>query len=100
MNTCLIVFADEVTTRYSNAAEQHRQRYKQKCQNLGVVPSRKVLNQFDSPVFNASDLNLSSAELSALYVVIIVSIIGVKFIASICSLSVKNLHYFKTKRGG
>lgn len=68
-----LLFVDEITTRYSSAAEQNRQLYKLKCQNLGIVPSRKILNQFNGPVFSASGLNLSPRELRAIYVVLIVS---------------------------
>ncbi|XP_063413357.1 leucine-rich repeat-containing protein 74A-like isoform X2 [Mytilus trossulus] len=79
--------------RYSSAAEQHKNTYKQKCRQLGIIPSRKVMNQFGTGIVDITDLNLSSKELRALYIVMIndVDLMEINFSGN--SLTSRDIQY-------
>ncbi|CAC5423312.1 unnamed protein product [Mytilus coruscus] len=82
-----------IPVRYSSAAEQHKNTYKQKCRQLGIIPSRKVMNQFGTGVIDITDLNLSSKELRALYIVMIndVDLMEINFSGN--SLTARDIQY-------
>ncbi|XP_021363227.1 leucine-rich repeat-containing protein 74B-like isoform X3 [Mizuhopecten yessoensis] len=91
------------TERYATQIEQSRALYRKSCKRMGLIPIKKVLQQFGQTVFSIDDLQLSARELKTIFVSIANGLdileldlsgnkLGVKEVNYLCQILKANKH--------
>ncbi|XP_069129547.1 leucine-rich repeat-containing protein 74B-like isoform X4 [Argopecten irradians] len=79
--------------RYATQVEQSRALYRKSCKRMGLIPIKKVLQQFGQSVFSIDDLQLSARELKLVFISIANSFDIVELDLSGNTLGVKEINY-------